>query len=115
MFTVTVTHGLTINIPPFIRGALLTVADEERSMVTRPHSEFEPNPWDLSAVGHRCFFCGKFLQDPAVLCTGANGQQIYLHADCVVDWMPALMRDALALRYADHPCQATLHNERANQ
>ena len=29
-----------------------------------------------------------------------RGQQIYLHSECVFDWYPRLMRDALELRYS---------------
>lgn len=73
--------------------------------VTRHMSELTENPFGLSAAGHRCFHCGEFLQDPAVLWNGNDGQAIYFHALCVFDWMPRIMRDALELKYADHPCQ----------
>jgi hypothetical protein len=73
--------------------------------ITHPMSEMIENPFDLSAVGHRCFFCGEYLQDPAVLWSGADGQQVYVLGPCVLDWMPRIMHDALALKYAGHPCR----------
>lgn len=37
-------------------------------MSLTPHmSEMTENPFGLSVAGHRCFFCGEFLQDPAVM------------------------------------------------
>ena len=77
---------------------------KNKFLITFHHSEFDANPWDLSAAGHWCFLCGEFLQDPAVQWSGGDGQRIYLHANCVIEWMPGLMRDALAIRYANHPC-----------
>ena len=74
-------------------------------MITHAVTEFEPNPFGLSAAGHRCFHCGELLQDPAVMWNGSDGQAIYFHGPCVLDWMPRLMRDALTLKYAGHPCQ----------
>jgi len=75
-------------------------------MITKRVDEIEANPFDLSAVGHRCFFCGEFLVDPAVMWSGNNekGQQIYLHGECVLKWQPGLMRDGLELRHAGRPC-----------
>ncbi len=75
-------------------------------MITRPVSESEPNPFDLSAVGHRCFFCGEFLVDPAVVWSGNDGEgrQIYLHGECVFDLCRRIMRDALELHYSGKPC-----------
>lgn len=74
--------------------------------ITRPMAtEWEGDPFGESAAGQRCFFCGEFLDDPAVLWSGPDGQRIYLHGPCVLEWFPRLMRDALALRYRGHPCQ----------
>ena len=75
-------------------------------MITKRVRETESNPFDLSAAGHRCFFCGEFLVDPAVVWSGNDekGQQISLHGQCVADWLPRLMRDALELRYTDKAC-----------
>lgn len=53
-------------------------------MITRQVPETEPNPFDLSAAGHRCFVCGEFVHDPAVMWSGNDGQQIYLHGECVI-------------------------------
>jgi hypothetical protein len=83
--------------------------------ITHPMSELTENPFGLSAVGHRCFHCGQFLQDPAVLWSGADGQHIYFHDRCLVDWMPRIMRDALELRYVGHPCQRTLEQVETGQ
>ena len=75
-------------------------------MLTRRVPEAEPNPFDLSAAGHRCFFCGDFVHDPAVVWNGNDegGQQIFLHGPCVITWMPRLMRDALELGYRGQAC-----------
>ncbi len=78
--------------------------------VTRYMTEMSENPFGLSATGHRCFHCGEFLQDPAVMWNGNDGQTIYLHSECVYRWLPGLLRDASVLRYADHPCN-TLRQE----
>ncbi len=77
-----------------------------RTMITKRVPETEANPFDLSAAGHRCFFCGQLLQDPAVVWSGndENGQQIFLHGQCAADWLPRLMRDALELRYTGKAC-----------
>lgn len=72
--------------------------------VTHHMSEMSENPFGLSAAGHRCFHCGEFLQDPAVTWSGLDGQQIYLHGPCVLDWMPRVLRDALELKYQGKPC-----------
>lgn len=74
--------------------------------ITRRMSEMEENPFDLSAAGQCCFHCGEFLQDPAVMWHGNDGQTIYLHGECVYRWLPGLLRDATTLRYANHPCNA---------
>ena len=75
-------------------------------MITKPISEFEDNPFDLSAKGHQCFYCGKFLQDPAVQWAGFHdgGGNIYLHEECVFLWYQPLMRDALELKYRGRSC-----------
>ncbi|MBU6482594.1 MAG: hypothetical protein KGS09_18895 [Nitrospirae bacterium] len=73
--------------------------------ITRRMTEMDPNPFGLSAAGHRCFHWGEFLQDPAMLWDGLDGQTIYFHGPCFLDWMPRGMRDALELKYAGHPCQ----------
>jgi hypothetical protein len=74
--------------------------------ITRHMSEMIENPFGLSAAGQQCFHCGGFLQDPAVMWSGNDGQTIYLHGPCVLDWMPRLLRDALELKYAEHPCKS---------
>lgn len=71
--------------------------------ITRRISEMTENPFGLSAAGQRCFHCGKFLQDPAVMWSGSDGQAVYWHAVCAIDWMPRLMRDALTIKYIGHP------------
>lgn len=78
--------------------------------LTRPMTEMQDNPFGLSAVGHRCFFCGEFLQDAAVMWSGNDGQTIYLHCTCVYSWLPGLLRDASELRYANHPCSNRLED-----
>lgn len=72
--------------------------------LTRHMSEMIENPFGLSAAGHRCFHCGEFLQDPAIMWSGNDGTTIYLHGECVYRWLPGLLRDATELRYAGHPC-----------
>lgn len=72
--------------------------------LTRCMTEMTKNPFGLSAAGHRCFHCGEFLQDPAVMWSGNDGTTIYLHGECVYRWLPGLLRDATELRYAGHPC-----------
>jgi hypothetical protein len=72
--------------------------------LTGPMSEMTENPFGLSAAGHRCFHCGKFVQDPAVMWSGNDGQAIYFHGSCVVDWAPRIMRDALELKYHEKSC-----------
>jgi hypothetical protein len=76
--------------------------------LTRHMSEMIEDPFGLSAAGQRCFHCGEFLHDPVVMWSGADGQTIYLHGPCVLDWMPRIMRDALDLKYDGHPCQGHL-------
>lgn len=73
--------------------------------VTRPVSEFDEIgcTFGLSAAGQRCLFCGQLLSNPAVFWAGADGQTIYLHGGCVIEWMPRLMRDALEILYVNHP------------
>lgn len=66
--------------------------------LTRHMSEMTENPFGLSAAGHRCFHCGEFVQDPAVMWSGNDGQTIYLHGLCALEWMPGLMRDVQELR-----------------
>ena len=75
-------------------------------MLTKRVPETKPNPFGLSAAGHRCFFCGEFVQDPAVLWNGndEDGQHIFLHGECVFEFCPRLMRDALELRYKGKTC-----------
>jgi len=72
--------------------------------ITHRMSEMTENPFGLSAVGQRCFHCGEFVQDPAVMWSGADGHTIYMHGSCVESWMPRLMRDALELKYQGKPC-----------
>jgi hypothetical protein len=72
--------------------------------ITRRMTEMDSNPFGLSAAGHRCFHCGEFMQDPAVMWSGLDGQQIYLHGPCVVAWMPRVLRDALEVKYQRKPC-----------
>lgn len=67
-------------------------------------TEMSENPFGLSAVGHRCFHCGEFLQDPAVMWSGMDGQTIYFHGPCAEQWHLGLLRDALELKYAGKPC-----------
>ena len=73
--------------------------------LTHHMSEMTENPFGLSAAEHQCFHCGELLQDPAVMWSGNDGQTIYFHAPCFLDWMPRIMRDALDIKYADHPCR----------
>ncbi len=75
-------------------------------MITKRISETEFDPFDLSAAGHACFFCGALLTDPAVQWHGYHdgSGNIYLHGECVFNWVPRIMRDALELRYGDRPC-----------
>lgn len=72
--------------------------------ITHRITEMMDIPFGLSAVGQRCFYCGEFLQDPAVMWHGNNGQTIYLHGLCVEKWNPKLLRDALELKYHSKPC-----------
>lgn len=62
-------------------------------------TEMMEDPFGLSAAGHRCFYCGQFLQDPAVMWNGNDGQTIYLHGACVEAWIPGLLIDASELQY----------------
>ena len=75
-------------------------------MITKRIPETEGNPLDLSAAGHRCFFCGDFVHDPAVVWNGndEHGQQIFFHGECIFDFLSRLSRDALELRYSGRPC-----------
>jgi hypothetical protein len=73
--------------------------------ITHAVTEFQENPFGMSAAGLLCFFCGEFLTDPGVMWHGGNGETVYFHGACVLDWTPRIMRDALELKYADHPCQ----------
>lgn len=75
-------------------------------MLTKRIPETEPNPFGLSAAGHRCFLCGQFLQDQAVMWSENDGEArpIYLHGDCVFELCPRLLRDALELRYIGRSC-----------
>lgn len=79
--------------------------------ITHRMTEMIGDPFGLSAAGQRCFYCGEFLQDPAVMWNGNDGQTIYLHGDCVYRWLPGLVRDATELRYVGKPCanQLTEH------
>ena len=72
--------------------------------ITRRMTEMTENPFGLSAVGHRCFHCGEFVQDPAVMWSGNDGQVIYFHGPCALDWTPRVLRDALELKYQGKPC-----------
>jgi len=66
--------------------------------------EMSENPFGLSAVGHRRFVCGEFLQDPAVMWSGNEGQTRYLHEVCVEKLQLGLMRDVLELKYHGTLC-----------
>ncbi len=80
--------------------------------ITRPMPERAGgDPFGLSAAGLRCFYCGQFVQDPAVTWSGNDGQTIYIHGECVIAWMPGLMRDALELRYGTTPCWNQLRKD----
>lgn len=72
--------------------------------LTHHMSELTENPFGLSAAGHRCFHCGEFLHDPAVMWSGNDGQTIYMHGPCVMDWTTRVLRDALELKYQGKPC-----------
>lgn len=72
--------------------------------LTHRMTEMTENPFGLSAAGHRCFHCGEFMTDPAVMWSGNDGQTIYLHGPCVESWMPRLLRDALELKYWGRTC-----------
>lgn len=80
--------------------------------VTRPVRETDElgTTFDLSATGHRCFLCGALLQNPAVAWYGADGQHVFWHAACLIAWMPKVMRDALEIHYAGHPCAGRANN-----
>ena len=67
-------------------------------------SEMTEDPFGLSAAGQRCLYCGKFVTDPEVMWSGNDGQTIYLHGPCVLDWTPKIQRDALELKYHGKPC-----------
>lgn len=43
--------------------------------ITRHMSEMTENPFGLSDIGHRCFHCGEFLQDPAVCGEATTGRR----------------------------------------
>ncbi len=45
-----------------------------------------------TAVGHRCFFCGRALSDPAVFWAGETGE-IFLDPECVASLSTRLLRD----------------------
>jgi hypothetical protein len=81
--------------------------------LTRPVSEFEENPFGLSAAGSRCFFCGELLTDPAVQWHGFTGV-MYLHAECVHALTKRLVRDALEIEYAGKPCWNQLNKAKAS-
>ena len=53
----------------------------------------------ITAVGHSCFYCGRDLQDPAVVWVGEARDEIYLHPDCVIELTLRLFRDLLELRH----------------
>jgi hypothetical protein len=72
--------------------------------ITHRMTEMSENPFGLSAAGHRCFFCGEFVQDPAVMWSGNDGQTIYLHGPCIERWHLGLLRDALELKYVGRSC-----------
>lgn len=76
--------------------------------ITHRMTEMDPNPFGLSAVGHRCFHCGEFLQDPAVMQSDNDGPTIYFHGPCIERWHLGLLRDALELKYAGRPCRNQL-------
>jgi hypothetical protein len=69
-------------------------------MLARSVSELEPNTSGHSAAGHRCFFCGELLRDPAVMWSGAgylNLKTLATYSSCSIRWL----RDRLADRV--HP------------
>ncbi len=72
--------------------------------LTHRITEMTEDPFGLSAAGHRCFHCGEFLQDPAVMWNGNDGQRIYLHGPCVETWVLVILRDALELKYSGRSC-----------
>jgi hypothetical protein len=79
-------------------------------MITRSMTKLDPNPFGLSAVGQRCFHCGAFFEDPAVMWSGADGQTIYFHGPCYEAWHTRPLWDALRLKYAKHPqCPGHTH------
>jgi len=72
--------------------------------ITHRKNAMAEDPFGLSAAGKRCFLCGEFLQDPAVIWSGLDGQQIYLHGPCVETWVLRILRDALELKYHGKHC-----------
>ncbi len=76
--------------------------------LTHRMTEMDANPFGLSAAGQRCFHCGEFVTDPAIMWNGADGQTIYLHGLCIEAWTPRIMRDALELKYQGKACWSPL-------
>lgn len=73
-----------------------------------PESDPEGDPFGLSAAGQHCFFCDDMLIDPSQMWKGGNGENIYLHPDCVLHWVGGLIRDAHALIDSDMTMQEFL-------
>jgi hypothetical protein len=67
--------------------------------ITQKVSELDEigTTFGLSAGGQCCFMCGELLVDPAVMWSGSNGQQIYLHVNCVLPLCVGLLRDKVEL------------------
>jgi len=64
-------------------------------VLTRPVSELDEigTTFGLSAAGQRCVYCGELTHDPAILWSGGEGSQIYIHAECVDNFCTSLLRD----------------------
>jgi len=68
-------------------------------MITRRRNEFEGDPFGMSAGGQRCFTCGQFVTNPAIMWSGfVEGSEgsgnIYFHPRCMLEWIPKMKQEA---------------------
>jgi hypothetical protein len=59
-------------------------------------NEVKGDPFGFSAAGQRCFTCGQFLSDPALMWSGyTDGPgNVYWHSSCALVWAPKLVGEA---------------------
>lgn len=100
---------------PTHRKMSMKEMNEMKEMMNKMEREEGPQTLSVEGLGtsnllcqgearYRCFHCGRFLQDQAVIWSGNDVQTIYFLGPRVEQWHLGLLRDALEMKYAGQPC-----------